>query len=86
MKLKCVFFRELEAEIIKMNTDEFKWGVNWQQGEIYQRVFSSFTSLLLKSMTHTHTNKRTVTLLIYMVIIVKSTCFSKSKGPYSPDN
>jgi len=23
--------RELEAEIIKMNTDEFKWGVNWQQ-------------------------------------------------------
>ena len=23
--------RELEAEIITMNTDEFKWGVNWQQ-------------------------------------------------------
>jgi len=23
--------RELEAEIMKMNTDEFKWGVNWQQ-------------------------------------------------------
>merc|ERR1711988_1453344 len=23
--------RELEAEIITMNTDEFKWGVDWQQ-------------------------------------------------------
>ena len=41
MKLKCVFFRELEAEIIKMNTDEFKWGVNWQQGEICQRALSN---------------------------------------------
>lgn len=23
--------RELETEIRKMNQDEFKWGVNWQQ-------------------------------------------------------
>ena len=23
--------RELEMEINKMNTDQFKWGVNWQQ-------------------------------------------------------
>ena len=27
--------RELEAEIMKMNTDEFKWGVNWQQVGLY---------------------------------------------------
>ena len=27
----CVKFRELETEIRKMNQDEFKWGVNWQQ-------------------------------------------------------
>ena len=23
--------RELETEVRKMNQDEFKWGVNWQQ-------------------------------------------------------
>ena len=27
----CLFFRELEKEIAMMNTESFKWGVNWQQ-------------------------------------------------------
>ena len=30
--------RELEAEINKMNTDEFKWGVNWQQVSLINQL------------------------------------------------